>query len=73
MVSEALTNIKSNINSKLIEENQYDQQKKYSFFEDPKDSRKQNFVAFMIYDFEQLDDVIISKLTGILQMLSFWK
>ena len=48
--SEALTGIESSINSKLIEENQCDQHKKYSVFEGPQDGRKHESVSFMIYD-----------------------
>ena len=49
-VSEALTNSKSSINSKLIEEGQNDQYKKCSVFEDLQNGSKQKSVAFMVYD-----------------------
>ena len=48
--SEALTNSKSPIKSKLIEESQNDQRKKYSVFEDLQNDCKQKYVAFMVYD-----------------------
>ena len=49
-LSEALTNNKSSINSKLIEVSQNDQNKKYSVFEDLQNGSKQKSVAFMVYD-----------------------
>ena len=49
-VSEALKKIKSNINSKLVEESQNDQYKKYSVFDDLRDGSKQKSVAFMVHD-----------------------
>ena len=49
-VSEALTNIKSSISSKQIEEKRYDQRKKYSVFERVRDGSRQTLVAFMVYD-----------------------
>ena len=47
-VSEALTNSKSSIKSKLIEESQNDQYKKCSVFEDRQSGSKQKSVAFMV-------------------------
>ena len=49
-VTEALTNSKSVIKSKLIEERQNEQYKKYSVFEDLQNGSKQKSVAFMVYD-----------------------
>ena len=49
-VPQALTNSKSSIKSKLIEESQNNQYKKYSVFEDLQNGSKQKFVAFIIYD-----------------------
>ena len=49
-VSEALTNSKSSINSKLIEESQNGQCKKCSVFEDLQNGSKQKPVACMVYD-----------------------
>ena len=49
-VTEALTNSKVVIKSKLIEESQNDIDKKYSVFEDLQNGSMQKSVAFMIYD-----------------------
>ena len=49
-VSVALKKIKSNTNSKLVEESQNDQYKKYSVFDDQQDGSKQKSVAFMVHD-----------------------
>ena len=49
-VSVALKKIKSNTNSKLVEESQNDQCKKYSVFDDLHDGSKQKSVAFMVHD-----------------------
>ena len=49
-LSEALTNIKSSMNSKLIEESQNDSYKKCSVFEDLQNGSKQKSVACMVYD-----------------------
>ena len=43
---------------KLIEEDQYDQHKKYSAFERPQDGSKNKSVSFTIYDFYQFDQGI---------------
>ena len=48
--TEALKNIESCINSKLIKETQYDQHKICSVFEGQQDGSKQQFVAFIVYD-----------------------
>ena len=48
-VSEPLTNIPSSMNSKLMEENQHGQRKKYSIFEGLRDCIKQMSLAFMVY------------------------
>ena len=50
-VSEALTNSKSSIKSKLIEESQNDQYRKYSLFNNLQNGSKQKSVTFMVYDF----------------------
>ena len=42
--------IESTINSKLIEESQNDQYKKYSVFDDLQYGSKRKSVAFMVYD-----------------------
>ena len=42
--------IKSNTNSKLVEESQNDQYKKYSVFDNLQDGSKQKSVAFMVHD-----------------------
>ena len=47
---EALTNSKSSIKSKLIEESQDDQYKKYSVFKALQNGSKQKPVFFMVYD-----------------------
>ena len=49
-MSEALTNSKSQIKSKLIEESQNDQYKKYSVFEDLQNDCKQKLVSFLVYN-----------------------
>ena len=48
-VSEALTNSKSSIKSKLIEGSQNDKYKKYSVFKDLRNGSKQKSVALMVY------------------------
>ena len=47
-ISDNLTKIKSTINCELSEESQNDQYKKYSVFEDLRDSSKQKSVACMV-------------------------
>ena len=47
--SKALTNSKDVINSKLIQENPYDQYKEISVFEVLQDGSKQKAAAFMVY------------------------
>ena len=49
-MSVALKKIKSNTNSKLVEESQNDQYKKYSVFDDLQDGGKQKSIAFMVHD-----------------------
>ena len=49
-MSEALTNFKSSINSKLIGGSQTDQYKKCLVPEDLKNGSKQKSVSFMVYD-----------------------
>ena len=64
-MSEALTITKSSINLKLIEENRYGQNKKYSVFESPQNGSKQDSVAFMV----QLN-LITSKCKKLVQKLA---
>ena len=49
-VFEALTNSKISIKSKLIEEGQNDQCKKYSVFEDMQNGSRKKSVTLMVYD-----------------------
>ena len=49
-MSEAVASSESSIKSKLIEESQNEQYKKYSVFEDLQNGSKQKCFAFMVYD-----------------------
>ena len=49
LVSDALTNIEASINSKLMEENQYVQHKKYLVFEILQHYRQQKSVALFAH------------------------